>query len=369
MNGLAQQLVRYGVLLVAGNVFLEQLGLPIPAMPLFVVAGALVAQGRLAGPQLLLAVLGAALLADTLWFFLGRKYGWHILRFLCGLSLSADTCVRKTSSAYDRFGLRALLFAKFIPGLSAVSVPVAGALKAPFLRFLGYDAAGTLIWAGTGIGLGAVFHEQVEVVLDLLRRFGTGALGILASAFAVYVAFRLWRRQQTLATLRMARLTPRPSPLASSRETSPSSSWTCGTVSPAGTTRARSPALSSPTSASSTRSCATFPSGRTSPSTARDGVKPRRPVWHASSSTAGTGTCVPSRAASTPGSRPASRRSRSTRSCKPGPAWKARALPASPESRTRIGATRIGARHELVYSPKRERSPGNAAPRDRRHAA
>ncbi|HYN41314.1 MAG TPA: VTT domain-containing protein, partial [Thermoanaerobaculia bacterium] len=208
VNGLAQQLVRYGVLLVAGNVFLEQLGLPIPAMPLFVVAGALVAQGRLAGPQLLLAVLGSALLADTIWFLLGRKYGWHILRFLCGLSLSADTCVRKTSSAYDRFGLRALLFAKFVPGLSAVSVPVAGALKAPFLRFLAYDAAGTLIWAGTGIGLGAVFHEQVEAVLDLLRQFGTGALGILAVGLAVYLAFRLWRRQQTLATLRMARLTP-----------------------------------------------------------------------------------------------------------------------------------------------------------------
>jgi membrane protein DedA with SNARE-associated domain len=208
VNGLAQQLVRYGVLLVAGNVFLEQLGLPVPAMPLFIVAGALVAQERLAGPPLLLAILGAALAADTLWFLLGRKYGWHILRFLCGLSLSADTCVRKTSSAYDRFGLGSLLFAKFVPGLSTVSVPVAGALKAPFLRFLGYDAAGTLIWAGTGIGLGAVFHEQVEIVLDLLRQFGTGALGILATALAVYVAFRLWRRQKTLATLRMARLTP-----------------------------------------------------------------------------------------------------------------------------------------------------------------
>ncbi len=208
MNGLAQQLVRYGILLVAGNVFLEQLGLPIPAMPLFIVAGALVAQGRLSGPTLLFAVLGAALLADTLWFLLGRKYGWHILRFLCGLSLSADTCVRKTSSAYDRFGLRALLFAKFVPGLSAVSVPVAGALKAPFLRFLGYDAAGTLIWAGTGIGLGVVFHAQVDAVLDLLRRFGSGAVGLLAAGLALYLAIRFWRRRQTLATLRMARLTP-----------------------------------------------------------------------------------------------------------------------------------------------------------------
>lgn len=208
MNGLSDQLARYGVLLVAGNVFFEQLGFPVPAMPFFVVAGALVAEGRLDGAALLLAILVAALLADTLWYFLGRKYGWHVLRFLCGLSLSADTCVRKTSSVYDRHGLKALLFVKFLPGLSAVSVPVAGTLRAPFLRFLAYDAAGTLIWAGSGVGLGALFHEQVDTVLQLLRRFGAGALGLLATGLALYLGFRLWRRQRTLASLRMARLTP-----------------------------------------------------------------------------------------------------------------------------------------------------------------
>ena len=208
MNGLAQLVAHHGILLVAGNVFLEQLGLPIPAMPLFVVAGALVAEDRLSGPPLLLAVLVAALAADTLWFLLGRRYGWHLLRFLCGLSLSSDTCVRKTSEAFDRFGLRSLLFAKFVPGLSAVAVPVAGTLKAPWLRFLGYDLAGTAIWAGSGLGLGAVFHEQVEAILALLRRFGAGALGLVASAFALYLAARLWRRQKTLASLRMARMTP-----------------------------------------------------------------------------------------------------------------------------------------------------------------
>jgi membrane protein DedA with SNARE-associated domain len=208
VNGLAQQLVRHGVLLVAGNVFLEQLGLPIPALPMFVVAGALVAEGRIAGPPLLLAILLAALAADSIWFFLGRRYGWHILRFLCGLSLSADTCVRRTSEAYDRFGLRSLLFAKFVPGLSAVSVPVAGTLKAPWLRFLGYDLAGTAIWAGSGLGLGAVFHEEVELLLSVLRRFGASALGLLASAFALYLAVRLVSRQRTLVSLRMARLTP-----------------------------------------------------------------------------------------------------------------------------------------------------------------
>lgn len=209
MNGLAGPILRYGVLVVAANVFLEQLGLPIPAMPLFVVAGALVAEGRLAGPQLLAAVVGAALAADTIWFLLGRKYGWHVLRFLCGLSLSADTCVRRTSSAYERFGLKSLLFVKFVPGLSAVSVPVAGALRAPYLRFLAFDAAGTLLWVGSGVALGALFHRQVDALLDLLRRFGAGAIVLLAAGLALYLGLRLrlWRR--TLATLRMARLTPR----------------------------------------------------------------------------------------------------------------------------------------------------------------
>ena len=210
MNALAHDLSRYGVFLLAGNVFLEQLGVPVPAMPLFVVAGALVAEGRLAGPPLLLAVLLAALAADTIWYFLGRKYGWHILRLLCGLSLSTDTCVQKTSAAYDRFGLRTLLFAKFVPGLSAVSVPVSGALKTPYLRFLGYDAAGTLIWAGAGLGLGAVFHREVDGLLGFLRRFGAGALGLLASALAIYLAVRLVRRRRTLARLRMARLNAAP---------------------------------------------------------------------------------------------------------------------------------------------------------------
>jgi membrane protein DedA with SNARE-associated domain len=208
LNGLAQQVVRHGVLLVAGNVFLEQLGLPIPAMPLFVVAGALVAQGLLPGPRLLFAILGAALVADTLWYCAGRKYGWHVLRLLCSLSLSADTCVKQTAAAYERFGLRSLLFAKFVPGLSAVSVPVAGALRAPFPRFLAYDLAGTVLWAGAGIGLGAVFNREVDLVIDGLRRFGAGALGLLVALLALYLVIRLLGRRRTLAALRMARVTP-----------------------------------------------------------------------------------------------------------------------------------------------------------------
>jgi membrane protein DedA with SNARE-associated domain len=209
MNVLSHQVLRFGVPLVAGNVFLVQFGFPLPAMPLLIVSGALVADGQLPGPQLLAAVVAAGLTADSIWYFLGRKYGWHLLRLLGSLSLSADTFVEKTASAYDRFGLRTLLFAKFVPGLSAVTVPIAGALKAPYLSFLRHDAAGTLIWAGTGIGLGAIFHPQVDLVLEFLQRLGTGAFGLLASALAIYLAIRFWQRRKTLARLRMARMSPK----------------------------------------------------------------------------------------------------------------------------------------------------------------
>jgi membrane protein DedA with SNARE-associated domain len=208
VNVLSGQVLRFGIPFVAGHVFLVQFGLPVPVMPVLIVSGALVADGQLHGPALLASVLVAGLAADSLWYFLGRKYGWHLLRLVGSFSLSADTFVQKTSDAYDRVGLKTLLFAKFIPGLSAVAVPISGALKAPYLQFLAHDAAGTLIWVGAGIGLGAIFHPQVDYLLMALQRLGTGAFVLLATSLGVYLAIRLYQRRRTLARLRMARLSP-----------------------------------------------------------------------------------------------------------------------------------------------------------------
>lgn len=208
MTGLFAAVAQYGPLLVLANTFLEQLGVPVPAFPLFVVAGALVARDLLSGPAVLAAAVAGALLADVAWFFVGRRYGWHVLRLLCGLTLSRDTCVRQTASAVDRFGLAALLFCKFVPGLSAVTVPVTGALRAPFLRFLAYDSAGILIWAGAGIGLGAAFHRQVDRILVALAGLGTGAFALLGASLVAWLLVKGIRRARTLRSLRMARIDP-----------------------------------------------------------------------------------------------------------------------------------------------------------------
>src|SRR5262245_40725801 len=87
----------------------EQFGLPIPAVPFLLGAGALAAGGRLSlGGALALAV-AAALTADVFWFVLGRVRGGGVLGLLCRISLEPDSCVRRMQGVFERHGNRAFL--------------------------------------------------------------------------------------------------------------------------------------------------------------------------------------------------------------------------------------------------------------------
>src|SRR5437762_1052638 len=137
MSTLIHYLVRYGVSLVFLNVFAEQIGMPVPAVPTLIVAGALARNGWMSSTHTILtSAVVASLIADWIWFLLGRRYGYRILRTLCRISLSPDSCVRETEAYFDRWGMKSLLFAKFIPGFSTVAPPIAGATRASTIEFL-----------------------------------------------------------------------------------------------------------------------------------------------------------------------------------------------------------------------------------------
>ena len=208
MHDLIEQVARHGVLLVFFNVLFEQIGLPIPAVPTLVVAGALAADGRLSGFAVLTAAFAATLLADSAWFSLGWRYGRTILKLLCRVSLSPDSCVRDTEGRFERWGLPSLLVAKFIPGFSLVAPPLAGVSRARFGRFLLYTAGGTLLWAGSAVAAGLLFHHTIDRVFDVLGRLGTAALYVLGVALALYVAGRWWRRRLFVQKFKMARIPP-----------------------------------------------------------------------------------------------------------------------------------------------------------------
>lgn len=208
MNELVAALSRWGILLVGANVLLEQIGLPIPAFPTLVLAGALAAEGKLPLAGLLAVSVAASLVADTIWFLLGRRHGHRILRTLCRLSLSPDSCVRQTESIFDRWGLPSLLVAKFVPGFSTVAPPLAGSGRIRLASFLGFSAAGAALWAGVALLLGALFHGTVDRILVLLSRLGNGALLFLAGAFVLFLAVKWEERRRFFRRLRMARIPP-----------------------------------------------------------------------------------------------------------------------------------------------------------------
>jgi membrane protein DedA with SNARE-associated domain len=207
MEQLTQAVILYGLPLIFGIVLLEQLGAPIPAIPVLIVAGALAVDRGLSAAQILAAAVLAALLADSLWYWLGRRQGRRILKTLCRISLSPDSCVRQTESLFERWGMASLLFAKFIPGFSTVAPPLAGALGASPASFVIYDTGGAMLWAGAGIAGGMIFHRAIDRVLAFLTSIGSGAFVILAGALSLFVAYKWWQRQRFYKMLRMARIT------------------------------------------------------------------------------------------------------------------------------------------------------------------
>jgi membrane protein DedA with SNARE-associated domain/rhodanese-related sulfurtransferase len=184
----------------------NQLGIPIPAIPLLLLAGAASAGTGAAWPAALAVTVVAAMLADCTWYFAGRRLGSRVLNTLCRISLSPDACVRQADSLFLRWGLRALLVAKFVPGVAAVATGVAGSLRAPPAKFIAYDAVGALLWASLWIAVGRLFHGALDDVIETIADFGrAGGLVILAT-IAVYILFRAARRQLFLRSLRMARI-------------------------------------------------------------------------------------------------------------------------------------------------------------------
>jgi membrane protein DedA with SNARE-associated domain/rhodanese-related sulfurtransferase len=198
---------RHGLALVFANVLLEQVGLPIPAVPTLIVCGALAAEGRISAAAVLGLAFLACLIGDGLWFVAGRLYGRRVLRFLCGISLSPDSCVRQTQTQFERWGGVALVAAKFIPGLSTVAPPLAGAMRYGWIRFTLLNSLGILVWAGLAIGAGMLFHAQVSALLVWLEDLGRAAVALIVAVLCAYVAFKWWERRRLYKTLRVARIT------------------------------------------------------------------------------------------------------------------------------------------------------------------
>ncbi len=208
MPDVLQFLLKYGYIVVFGTAFVEQIGLPLPAATLLVCMGALSRSGEFVFALVVGIGATAALSADLIWYQLGWFHGRSVLRLLCRISLEPDYCVRRTEDTFERLGLWALLPAKFIPGFNAATVPLAGMIKTPLLRFLAVDIPAVTLWCGAYTLLGYVFSKEIERILIYLSRLGASMFVLVAAAVALYVGYKINQRRKFLKTLSVSRITP-----------------------------------------------------------------------------------------------------------------------------------------------------------------
>jgi membrane protein DedA with SNARE-associated domain len=201
-------LLRHGYLVLFGWVLAESFGVPVPSVPMLLGMGAMIGIGTYSFPAAIGLMVAAALIADSAWYLLGRRKGNSVLRLLCRISLEPDSCVSNTQYWFRKLGGWALVVAKFFPGLSTVSPPMAGLSRMPMWKFLSADGAGAFLWGSVVMGVGYVFREQLEHVGDIALRLGGWLLAVVSGIVALWISFKYWQRRRFMHSLRIARITP-----------------------------------------------------------------------------------------------------------------------------------------------------------------
>ena len=208
MNDTLQFVVQYGYALLFGWVMIEQGGLPIPATPLLLAAGALAGQGRMSLPLVILASTAGSVVSDIFWYMFGKRRGAVVLNLLCRIALEPDSCVRRTESRFSKLGLRTLLICKFVPGLNTAAPALAGMVGAPYPRFMVFELAGALLWTTAYSLLGFVFSKQLDRVAADAHLLGGGFLVLFGIGVVVYVIYRWRERQRFIEQVKGDRITP-----------------------------------------------------------------------------------------------------------------------------------------------------------------
>lgn len=198
----------YGYALLFGWVLVEQFGVPLPATPVLLAAGALSAQHQLNFWLVLLIGIVSCLIADGTWFFIGRRYGHRVINLLCKFSLEPTVCVRRTERSLGGKRQITIVFAKFIPGVATVIAPLSGRSSMRFREFIVLDSFGSALWLTTLLLCGRIFGDALRRNPGLLNEVGRFSGALLAAGIVGFFLIRLWRRHRTLRRLAATRMEP-----------------------------------------------------------------------------------------------------------------------------------------------------------------
>lgn len=208
MAEILQFLVQHGYVLLFFWVLTEQAGLPIPATPLLLAVGALAGQHQLNFVLAILIAASGSLVADTFWYFIGKRKGAVVLNWLCKIALEPDSCVRRTESTFTRMGRVTLLICKFVPGLNTAAPALSATAGIGLTQFALFAWLGALLWASAFAGLGLMFSKQIDRLAYDVARFGSWTLVAIIAGIVGYILYKLYQRRRFLKEVAGARIAP-----------------------------------------------------------------------------------------------------------------------------------------------------------------
>jgi len=182
-------------LLIFSNVLLQQLGLPVPAVPTMML-NASQAASLLALGSMLLAAVCASLIADLIWYQAGKVFGYKVLKLLCKMSINPGSCVNQTEARFVKWGMWSLVFGKFIPGFSTVAPPVAGALGMSRTKFLFASAIGAGLWSGLALLAGYTLQAQISSGMEMLAQHGIQIATVFVAILLSWLGWKIWQKKR-----------------------------------------------------------------------------------------------------------------------------------------------------------------------------
>ncbi len=181
-------------LVVGGVVGMESLGIPLPGEIVLVSAALMSSHHDLAVNPVgvgAAAVIGAVV-GDSIGYAIGRRFGLPLFDRL-GRRFPkhfGPGHVALAEKLFNRWGVRAVFFGRFIALLRIFAGPLAGALKMHYPRFLAANVSGAICWAG---GTTALVYFAGMAAERWMERFSWVAL-VIAIVFGLIAAFALRER-------------------------------------------------------------------------------------------------------------------------------------------------------------------------------
>jgi membrane protein DedA with SNARE-associated domain len=205
MEQILHLLEHHGYLALTIMVFLEAIGLPIPAAIALITAGAAAAWKTLSFGYVVLFSIIPIVIGDSIFYWLGRKTGWTLLGVLCRVSMNPETCILRSAESFYKRGRLTLLFAKFVPGVNTMAPPLAGSMRMRFWQFLRFDAAGAALYVVAYSLGGYTFSRVIRDVARIFQTVGRTVEWVFALAVLGYIVYRVY----LMWTHRVYRVVPR----------------------------------------------------------------------------------------------------------------------------------------------------------------